>query len=118
MRPIKLVMNAFGPYAEREEIPFERFGEGGLFLVTGNTGAGKTTVFDGITYALFNKTSGMDRGINTLRSDFACGIYLFSYGTDVSDLPFTELYEKEKKRHWLYAEGEQSQIDTETGHPN
>lgn len=71
MRPIKLVMNAFGPYAEREEIPFERFGEGGLFLVTGNTGAGKTTVFDGITYALFNKTSGMDRGINTLRSDFA-----------------------------------------------
>ena len=46
MRPIKLVMNAFGPYAEREEIPFERFGEGGLFLVTGNTGAGKTTVID------------------------------------------------------------------------
>lgn len=71
MRPIKLIMNAFGPYASRAEVEFDQFGSGGLFLITGDTGAGKTTIFDAITYALFNKTSGTDREVNTLRSDFA-----------------------------------------------
>ena len=64
-------MNAFGPYASYTEVEFAQFGEGGLFLVTGDTGAGKTTIFDAITFALFNKTSGMDREVNTLRSDYA-----------------------------------------------
>lgn len=64
-------MNAFGPYASSESVEFNQFGEGGLFLITGDTGAGKTTIFDAITFALFNKTSGMDREINTLRSDYA-----------------------------------------------
>lgn len=64
-------MNAFGPYASCAEVEFDKFGEGGLFLITGDTGAGKTTIFDAITFALFNKTSGMDREINTLRSDYA-----------------------------------------------
>lgn len=73
MRPIKLVMNAFGPYASRAEVDFEQFGEKGIFLITGDTGAGKTTIFDAITFALFNKTSGMERDIQTLRSDFADG---------------------------------------------
>ena len=71
MRPVKLVINAFGPYASRAEIDFKQFGENGIFLVTGDTGAGKTTIFDAITFALFNKTSGTEREINTLRSDFA-----------------------------------------------
>ena len=71
MRPLKLKMNAFGPYASLEEVNFEELGEKGLFLITGNTGAGKTTIFDAITFALFHRTSGTDREITTLRSDYA-----------------------------------------------
>ena len=71
MRPLKLKMNAFGPYPSLVEVDFEALGEKGLFLVTGNTGAGKTTIFDAITFALFHRTSGTDREITTLRSDFA-----------------------------------------------
>lgn len=71
MKPIKLIMSAFGPYAETAEVDFTQFGEKGIFLITGDTGAGKTTIFDAITFALFNKTSGMERDVNTLRSDFA-----------------------------------------------
>ena len=71
MKPIKLVMQAFGPYAGMEVVDFEKFGEKGLFLVTGDTGAGKTTIFDAISYALFNKTSGTDREVSSLRSDYA-----------------------------------------------
>jgi len=71
MRPLKLTMNAFGPYAAMEEVDFEKLGEKGLFVITGNTGAGKTTIFDAITFALFHRTSGTDREITTLRSDFA-----------------------------------------------
>ena len=71
MRPVKLVMNAFGPYASRAEVDFEKFGEEGIFLITGDTGAGKTTIFDAVTFTLFNKTSGTDREISSLRSDFA-----------------------------------------------
>ncbi len=71
MRPIRLIMSAFGPYASKAEVEFDKFGEGGLFLITGDTGAGKTTIFDAIAFALFNKTSGMDREINAIRSDYA-----------------------------------------------
>ena len=71
MRPLKLKMNAFGPYPSLVEVDFEALGQKGLFLITGNTGAGKTTIFDAITFALFHKTSGTDREITTLRSDFA-----------------------------------------------
>ena len=80
MKPIKLVMQAFGPYAGRREVDFSKFGEKGLFLVTGDTGAGKTTIFDAISYALFNKTSGTDRKVASLRSDYA----------DPSDKTFVE----------------------------
>jgi DNA repair protein SbcC/Rad50 len=71
MKPLKLTMSAFGPYSGTTVIDFEKMGNSGLFLICGDTGAGKTTIFDAITYALFEKTSGSTRDINSVRSDFA-----------------------------------------------
>ena len=71
MRPIKLVISAFGPYAKRTEIDMRALGERGLYLITGDTGAGKTTVFDAITYALYEKASGENRETGMLRSKYA-----------------------------------------------
>ena len=71
MRPIKLVISAFGPYAGLVEVDFSKLGRSGLYLVCGDTGAGKTTVFDAISYALFGVASGADRAVRNLRSDFA-----------------------------------------------
>ena len=55
MRPIKLVMTGFESYCNRTEIDFEKLGKNGLYLITGETGAGKTTIFDAITYAIYGK---------------------------------------------------------------
>ena len=57
MRPTRLVMSAFGPYAGRTEINFDKLGDRGLYLITGDTGAGKTTIFDAIVFALFGEAS-------------------------------------------------------------
>ena len=71
MRPIKLVLSAFGPYASKVELDLSKLGENGVYLITGDTGAGKTTIFDAITFALFGKPSGDIRDVKTLRSEYA-----------------------------------------------
>ena len=71
MKPLKLTMSAFGPYAGAVEIPFSEMLDHGLYLITGDTGAGKTTIFDGIAYALYGESSGKSREVSSMRSDFA-----------------------------------------------
>ncbi len=71
MQPRKLVMTAFGPYAQKEEIDFSKLGPHRFFLITGPTGSGKTTILDAITFALYGTPSGDLRDTRSLRSDYA-----------------------------------------------
>ncbi|MDD6795659.1 MAG: AAA family ATPase [Clostridiaceae bacterium] len=81
MRPEKLVISAFGPYAKEEVIDFNVLDGKNIFLITGPTGAGKTSIFDAISYALYGEASGSTRENDSLRSDFA----------DANRLTFVEL---------------------------
>ena len=104
MRPIKLTMTAFGPYAGSVTVDFSKFGEKGLFLITGDTGAGKTTIFDGITFALYGETSGSVREPDSLRSGYAgpdteTSVQLdFRYAGKRYSVTRSPRYERPKKR--------------------
>ncbi|MBR5091764.1 MAG: SMC family ATPase, partial [Ruminiclostridium sp.] len=71
MRPVKLTVSAFGPYAGKTTFELDKLGKSGLYLITGDTGAGKTTIFDAITYALFGEPSGDNRDADMFRSKYA-----------------------------------------------
>ncbi len=103
MKPLYLIMSAFGPYAGRTEVDFRKFPDG-IFLITGDTGAGKTTIFDAITFALYNRTSGTEREVQGLRSDFAEDgtdtfvEFLFSHQGREYRIVRSPQYEQRKKR--------------------
>lgn len=86
MRPIELEMTAFGPFGDTQQVDFSGFGPGCLFLVTGDTGAGKTSIFDAISFALYGEPSGTARETRGFHSDYApisreCSVRLrFSHG--------------------------------------
>lgn len=71
MRPLSLTISAFGPYAQKTVIDMEKLGKSGLYIIAGETGAGKTTIFDAITYALYGEPSGENRKVSMLRSQYA-----------------------------------------------
>lgn len=105
MKPIKLKISAFGPYAgEMPEIDFEQFQERGLFLICGDTGAGKTTIFDAISFALFGVTSGSYRDTKNLRSEYADGAcesyveFTFSHQERMYRVYRQPSYERPKQR--------------------
>lgn len=71
MRPLEIVISAFGPYAEEVKLNMEQLGKNGLYLITGDTGAGKTTIFDAVIYALYGEASGSIRTADMFRSKYA-----------------------------------------------
>lgn len=104
MRPLKLTLSAFGPYAGRTVLELEKLGQGGLYLITGDTGAGKTTIFDAITYALYDAPSGNTREPSMLRSRYAAEDtpteveLTFSYGDKIYTVRRNPEYERAKAR--------------------
>lgn len=104
MRPIRLVMSAFGPYEGRTDLDLSRFGTRGLYLITGETGAGKTTIFDAITFALYGEASGRSRKGGMMRNQNAapeCETFVeldFAYGENVYRVVRSPQYQRRKKR--------------------
>lgn len=106
MRPLKLTLSAFGPFAGVTEIDFTKFGENGVFLVTGDTGAGKTTVFDAVSFALYGEASGGTerRTGKSFRSDYASPtdktyvIFEFSHKGEIYRITRNPEYERARLR--------------------
>lgn len=104
MRPLRLTMSAFGPYAGVTEVDFTKLGKSGLYLITGDTGAGKTTIFDAIIYALYGEASGDNRKSDMMRSKYAAAdtptfVELeFMYGGKVYTVRRNPEYERSKSR--------------------
>lgn len=104
MRPLKLTLSAFGPYAGVTELDMQALGESGLYLITGDTGAGKTTIFDAIAFALFGEPSGENREPSMLRSKYARDdtptqvSLTFSYGGKTYTVTRNPEYERPARR--------------------
>ena len=104
MRPIKLTVSAFGPYAGKTVLDLDKLGENGLYLITGDTGAGKTTIFDAITYALYGEASGDNREASMFRSKYAEAAtpteveLVFAYGGKTYTVKRNPEYERPKSR--------------------
>ncbi len=103
MKPKILEMSAFGPYKDKVEIDFKKIGNNGIFLITGDTGSGKTTIFDAIVFALFGETSGSTRQVSSVRSNFADNDtetyvkFTFSHKNKTYEIRRTPQYERLKK---------------------
>jgi len=104
MRPITLTLSAFGPYAGRTVLDLDRLGTRGLYLITGDTGAGKTSIFDGITFALYGEASGPSRKPSMLRCQSAAPDtpteveLTFAYGEKVYTVRRNPEYQRPAKR--------------------
>ena len=104
MRPINLTLSAFGPYVNEVSVDMERLGETGVYLITGDTGAGKTTIFDAICFALYGTASGDNRTKQMLRSKYADATtptfvdMTFEYRGDVYRIRRNPEYERLKAR--------------------
>ena len=104
MRPIKLTVSAFGPYVGKTVLDLDKLGENGLYLITGDTGAGKTTIFDAITYALYGEASGDNREPSMFRSKYAEATtpteveLVFSYAGKTYTVKRNPEYERPKSR--------------------
>ena len=106
MKPLSLALCAFGPYAKEQKIDFSLFEKQGVFLITGDTGAGKTTVFDAISFALFGEGSGGSgrRTVRSFRSDYASPAeetfveFTFSHNSRIYTVRRSPEYERPSKR--------------------
>ena len=117
MRPLKLKISAFKSYGGKEEIDFEKLGNDGIYLITGKTGAGKTTIFDAISFALFGSPSGKIDEVSTLRSKYAqedipTFIELtFSYKNKIYYIKRNPSYERKSKRGKFETVTEASKVE-------